>query len=180
MPGFGRVSSLIKFSNLPLSLLHPEAFCGIIVLSVPSSRPAPKLNAVCQSGHNEPDAETNDCFGAVFSRFWRYHQEKNFVVLTFPKAFFEGWCCGKYTQRYRSGHNGADSKSVWEQSHEGSNPSRCAKKSVCKRICAVCRLFFFPISNIFQSVRGSGTVFAELLFGSAQRPRAMISADVSP
>ena len=31
-------------------------------------------------------------------------------------------------QRYRSGHNGADSKSVWEQSHEGSNPSRCAKK----------------------------------------------------
>ncbi len=29
-------------------------------------------------------------------------------------------------QRYRSGHNGADSKSVWEQSHEGSNPSRCA------------------------------------------------------
>ena len=30
-------------------------------------------------------------------------------------------------QRYRSGHNGADSKSVWEQSHEGSNPSRCAK-----------------------------------------------------
>ena len=30
-------------------------------------------------------------------------------------------------QRYRSGHNGADSKSVCEQSHEGSNPSRCAK-----------------------------------------------------
>ena len=63
MPGFGRVSSLIKFSNLPLSLLHPEAFCGIIVLSVPSSRPAPKLNAVCQSGHNEPDAKTNDRTG---------------------------------------------------------------------------------------------------------------------
>ncbi len=33
---------------------------------------------------------------------------------------------GQYRQRYRSGHNGADSKSVWEQSHEGSNPSRCA------------------------------------------------------
>ncbi len=30
-------------------------------------------------------------------------------------------------QRYRSGHNGADSKSVCEQSHEGSNPSLCAK-----------------------------------------------------
>lgn len=25
-------------------------------------------------------------------------------------------------ERYRSGHNGADSKSVWEQSHMGSNP----------------------------------------------------------
>ena len=31
-------------------------------------------------------------------------------------------------QRYRSGHNGADSKSVWEKSYEGSNPSLCAKK----------------------------------------------------
>ena len=29
-------------------------------------------------------------------------------------------------QRYRSGHNGADSKSVCGQPHEGSNPSRCA------------------------------------------------------
>ena len=27
-----------------------------------------------------------------------------------------------YTERYRSGHNGADSKSVCEQSHMGSNP----------------------------------------------------------
>ena len=31
-----------------------------------------------------------------------------------------------HMQRYRSGHNGADSKSVCEQSHEGSNPSLCA------------------------------------------------------
>ena len=31
-------------------------------------------------------------------------------------------------QRYRSGHNGADSKSVCGQPHEGSNPSRCARK----------------------------------------------------
>ena len=29
-------------------------------------------------------------------------------------------------ERYRSGHNGADSKSVWEQSHVGSNPTRSA------------------------------------------------------
>ena len=31
-------------------------------------------------------------------------------------------------ERYRSGHNGADSKSVWEQSHVGSNPTRCARQ----------------------------------------------------
>ena len=30
-------------------------------------------------------------------------------------------------QRYRSGHNGADSKSVCEQSHKGSNPFLSAK-----------------------------------------------------
>ena len=31
-------------------------------------------------------------------------------------------------QRYRSGHNGADSKSVCANAHEGSNPSLCARK----------------------------------------------------
>ena len=31
-------------------------------------------------------------------------------------------------QRYRSGHNGADSKSVCGQPHVGSNPTRSAKK----------------------------------------------------
>ena len=34
------------------------------------------------------------------------------------------------TQRYRSGHNGADSKSVCAKAHEGSNPSLCANKKV--------------------------------------------------
>ena len=33
----------------------------------------------------------------------------------------------KYLQRYRSGHNGADSKSVCGKPHEGSNPSLSAK-----------------------------------------------------
>ena len=31
---------------------------------------------------------------------------------------------------YRSGHNGADSKSVCEQSHVGSNPTPSAKKNL--------------------------------------------------
>ncbi len=33
----------------------------------------------------------------------------------------------KNTERYRSGHNGADSKSVCANAHEGSNPSLSAK-----------------------------------------------------
>ena len=32
----------------------------------------------------------------------------------------------RFRQRYRSGHNGADSKSVCRQLHVGSNPTRCA------------------------------------------------------
>ena len=31
-------------------------------------------------------------------------------------------------QRYRSGHNGADSKSVCAHAHGGSNPPLCARK----------------------------------------------------
>ena len=37
-------------------------------------------------------------------------------------------------QRYRSGHNGADSKSVCWKQHEGSNPSLCAKRPQFSRI----------------------------------------------
>ena len=38
------------------------------------------------------------------------------------------WNWKFHTERYRSGHNGADSKSVCAQAHEGSNPSLSAKK----------------------------------------------------
>ena len=34
-----------------------------------------------------------------------------------------------HMERYRSGHNGADSKSVCAQAHEGSNPSLSANKN---------------------------------------------------
>ena len=34
------------------------------------------------------------------------------------------------TERYRSGHNGADSKSVCANAHEGSNPSLSASKNL--------------------------------------------------
>ena len=42
---------------------------------------------------------------------------KKLNIDCFPR--FRGWT---YTERYRSGHNGADSKSVWRQRHMGSNP----------------------------------------------------------
>ena len=33
-------------------------------------------------------------------------------------------------EQYRSGHNGADSKSVCGQPHVGSNPTRCATGAI--------------------------------------------------
>ena len=46
-----------------------------------------------------------------------------------------------YTERYRSGHNGADSKSVCEQSHAGSNPALSATEKACNQ--SDCRLFSY-------------------------------------
>ncbi len=46
-----------------------------------------------------------------------------------------------FMQRYRSGHNGADSKSVCGQPHVGSNPTRCAKK---KHPHLLVGVFFYP------------------------------------
>ena len=46
-------------------------------------------------------------------------------------------------ERYRSGHNGADSKSVCAQAHEGSNPSLSAKR---KNI-TLCDVFSFGIGK---------------------------------
>ena len=44
----------------------------------------------------------------------------------FFKVFLRERMLRKYMQWYRSGHNGADSKSVCGKPHEGSNPSHCA------------------------------------------------------
>ena len=43
-------------------------------------------------------------------------------------------------ERYRSGHNGADSKSVCAKAHEGSNPSLSENKKASLRV-----LFYFPL-----------------------------------
>ena len=41
---------------------------------------------------------------------------------------YDAQLCIIIMERYRSGHNGADSKSVCANAHEGSNPSLSAKK----------------------------------------------------
>ena len=47
-------------------------------------------------------------------------------------AEMPGPCAATDPERYRSGHNGADSKSVCEQSHAGSNPALSANaKDTC-------------------------------------------------
>ena len=57
------------------------------------------------------------------------------------------------TQRYRSGHNGADSKSVWEQSHEGSNPSLCANGNLNRTPMFEFRFFCFLLGFIVLRIR---------------------------
>ncbi len=48
-------------------------------------------------------------------------------------------------ERYRSGHNGADSKSVCEQSHGGSNPPLSANKDYTVGV-------FYPKKNLNKSL----------------------------
>ena len=48
-------------------------------------------------------------------------------VLPKIRGTFSGFDDEIDTERYRSGHNGADLKSVWEQSHAGSNPALSAR-----------------------------------------------------
>ena len=49
-----------------------------------------------------------------------------------PCSFFVSFDVEIDTEGYRSGHNGADSKSVWAQAHVGSNPTPSA--NFCKKV----------------------------------------------
>ncbi len=51
-----------------------------------------------------------------------------------------------HMERYRSGHNGADSKSVCAQAHEGSNPSLSASEPKSARISAL--IFLNPMPRL--------------------------------
>ena len=89
-----------------------------------------------RSGHNGPDSKHSfvcptDCHKIRLTSAFAplaYARSKtrisqfsrNLVIWLLPLQF--------HMERYRSGHNGADSKSVWEQSHAGSNPALSARK----------------------------------------------------
>ncbi len=77
---------------------------------------------------------------------------------------------GPYGQRYRSGHNGADSKSVWEQSHEGSNPSRCATSSEQSPLCSDDFLSKSSSAPLPCSSSPNRTRCAGLRFGFGPKP----------
>ena len=66
-----------------------------------------------------------------------------------------------HMERYRSGHNGADSKSVWRQRHVGSNPTRSAK---CKKPSPSGEGFLF----LMKDSNGSGS---EWRAGGTSEPR---------
>ncbi len=54
-------------------------------------------------------------------------------------------------ETYRSGHNGADSKSVREQSHVGSNPTVSANRTLENIKFSRVLLFMSPVKMRFQS-----------------------------
>ena len=90
------------------------------------------MQQVC-NGFDRPDSKDSNSkvsMSANFSDCPRDPPGSNFhnfisflrVVLLFSKT---GYTL-RYTEGYRSGHNGADSKSVWGQPHVGSNPTPSA------------------------------------------------------
>ena len=81
--------------------------------------------------------------------------------------------CIIFTERYRSGHNGADSKSVCLNGHEGSNPSLSAKRPQSSRIAVFIFTLYqlaherkkhFERSAFFNEIHSCGTGYIILSF----------------
>ena len=92
-----------------------------------------------RSGHNGADSKSLIQFGTpypakpLFTKVFvgSITTEYSFslhLFSSFCKVCFEGFDGENNTEGYRSGHNGADSKSVWVQAHVGSNPTPSAKR----------------------------------------------------
>ena len=80
----------------------------------------------------KPQSHVQCRIGTQKVRGWRFEKQRgtfsHFTLATQTKICHNNKDHFFHTQRYRSGHNGADSKSVCGQPHVGSNPTRCAKK----------------------------------------------------
>ena len=66
-------------------------------------------------------------------------------IMRLRKALFLN---ASYSERYRSGHNGADSKSVCAKAHEGSNPSLSAIKE--RTFVYQMKVRFFVFLGVFE------------------------------
>ena len=60
-------------------------------------------------------------------------------------------------ERYRRGHNGADSKSVCRKRHAGSNPALSARKTYARVMSYMARAFFV-LSNIPEKYHENVTI----------------------
>ena len=63
----------------------------------------------------------------------KFLQFERCTAIMCKKAFYGS----RNMERYRSGHNGADSKSVCEKSHAGSNPALSAKQTAVLTNCGL-------------------------------------------
>lgn len=73
-------------------------------------------------------------------------------------------------ERYRSGHNGADPKSVCEQSHMGSNPILSAKKS--SKLKGLLDFSFFLPTCLFCKKYGKNSSFLTCFYTFARTDTA--------
>ena len=94
-----------------------------------------------RSGHNGADSKAahNRHFN-LSAKPWNTSLFRDFKCRVFrgrSTVFYQNSKPKFNTERYRSGHNGADSKSVCAQAHEGSNPSLSANAKHTAR-CAFC------------------------------------------
>ena len=130
-----------------------------------------------RSGHNgavSKDSNSKVSTSANFSDCTRDPPGSNFhnfisflrVVLLFSKT---GYTL-RYTEGYRSGHNGADSKSVWVKAHVGSNPTPSAKTQSYQGFQPIWLGFLFynlPLSNmIFRAEISFKARYAKTVNGS--------------
>ena len=86
-------------------------------------------------------------------------------------------------ETYRSGHNGADSKSVRRQRHVGSNPTVSAKYKASKQVCLLAffyikfEIVLFIYLFLNTRVRGDCRKYRQLVRGLLFELKNMLQGD---